>query len=255
MYRRRTSAARDEAKFACIEWIEGFHDRRRPHSSIGYRHPADVMADSREGWRREAVSWRHSVRNLDTLHSSRGAAFWAPRLVRPAPFLTKRLYGRGVASACRVQVFGFSGGGGALWGSLGGAAAPPGREGGPADGCPGSRDGRAPLRLPANHVRPLSDEFSSRSRIGRKRGPCGRLCVTQEVCSKRLFSTDLPTTSTAERPAPTTAGGRTPWVGRPRRRQAASAPLRAMALRNGPFGRGAAPCRRQARKRRFPSGL
>ena len=171
------------------------------------------------------------------------------------PFLTKRLYGRGVASACRVQVFGFSGGGGALWGSLGGAAAPPGREGGPADGCPGSRDGRAPLRLPANHVRPLSDEFSSRSRIGRKRGPCGRLCVTQEVCSKRLFSTDLPTTSTAERPAPTTAGGRTPWVGRPRRRQAASAPLRAMALRNGPFGRGAAPCRRQARKRRFPSGL
>ena len=45
MYRRRTSAARDEAKFACIEWIEGFHDRRRPHSSIGYRHPADVMAD------------------------------------------------------------------------------------------------------------------------------------------------------------------------------------------------------------------
>lgn len=45
MCRRRTSAARDEAKFACIEWIEGFHDRRRPHSSIGYRHPADVMAD------------------------------------------------------------------------------------------------------------------------------------------------------------------------------------------------------------------
>ena len=86
MYRRRTSAARDEAKFACIEWIEGFHDRRRPRSSIGYRHPADVMADSREGWRREAVSWRHSVRNLDTLHSSRGAAFWAPRLVRPALF-------------------------------------------------------------------------------------------------------------------------------------------------------------------------
>ena len=45
MHRRRTSAARDEAKFACVEWIEGFHDRRRPHSSIGYRHPADVMAD------------------------------------------------------------------------------------------------------------------------------------------------------------------------------------------------------------------
>ena len=45
MHRRRTSAARDEAKFACIEWVEGFHDRRCPHSSIGYRHPADVMAD------------------------------------------------------------------------------------------------------------------------------------------------------------------------------------------------------------------
>ena len=42
MHRRRTFAARDEAKFACIEWIEGFYDRRRPH---GYRHPADVMAD------------------------------------------------------------------------------------------------------------------------------------------------------------------------------------------------------------------
>ena len=45
MCRRRASAARDEARFACVEWIEGFHDRRRPHSSIGYRHPADVMAD------------------------------------------------------------------------------------------------------------------------------------------------------------------------------------------------------------------
>ena len=45
MHRRRTFATRDEAKFACIEWVEGFYDRRRPHSSIGYRHPADVMAD------------------------------------------------------------------------------------------------------------------------------------------------------------------------------------------------------------------
>ena len=45
MYHRRTSAARDEAKFACIEWIEGFHDRSRPHSAIGYRHPADLMAE------------------------------------------------------------------------------------------------------------------------------------------------------------------------------------------------------------------
>ena len=32
-------------KVACIDWIERFYNRSRPHSAIGYRHPADLMAE------------------------------------------------------------------------------------------------------------------------------------------------------------------------------------------------------------------
>ena len=41
---RRTFETRGEAKTACIGWIERFHNRSRPHSATGYRHPADLMA-------------------------------------------------------------------------------------------------------------------------------------------------------------------------------------------------------------------
>ena len=30
---------------ACIDWTERFYNRSRPHSAIGYRHPADLMAE------------------------------------------------------------------------------------------------------------------------------------------------------------------------------------------------------------------
>ena len=30
---------------ACIDWIERSCNRSRPHSAIGYRHPADLMAE------------------------------------------------------------------------------------------------------------------------------------------------------------------------------------------------------------------
>lgn len=58
MYHRRTFATRDEAKFACIDWMERFYNRSRPHSSIGYRHPAEVMDEFKK--RMEGVFERES---------------------------------------------------------------------------------------------------------------------------------------------------------------------------------------------------
>ena len=45
MYHRRTFETREEAKVACIDWIERSCNRSRPHSALGYRHPADLMAE------------------------------------------------------------------------------------------------------------------------------------------------------------------------------------------------------------------
>lgn len=58
MYHRRTFATRDEAEFACIDWMERFCNRSRPHSSIGYRHPAEVMDEFKK--RMEGVFERES---------------------------------------------------------------------------------------------------------------------------------------------------------------------------------------------------
>jgi transposase InsO family protein len=33
---------RADAQLDIVDWIEGFYNRRRMHSSIGYRTPADV---------------------------------------------------------------------------------------------------------------------------------------------------------------------------------------------------------------------
>ena len=44
MYHRRSFATRLEAKNAVIGFIEGYYNRRRPHSTIGYRVPAEAMA-------------------------------------------------------------------------------------------------------------------------------------------------------------------------------------------------------------------
>lgn len=43
MYRRETFRTRDEAKHAVIELIEVYYNRARPHSTIDYRIPAEVM--------------------------------------------------------------------------------------------------------------------------------------------------------------------------------------------------------------------
>ena len=43
MYYRESFATRDAAKRAVIEFIESYCNRRRPHSSIGYKVPAQVM--------------------------------------------------------------------------------------------------------------------------------------------------------------------------------------------------------------------
>lgn len=43
MYHRRSFATRDEARFAVIEFIESYYNRRRPHSSIGCKIPAEAM--------------------------------------------------------------------------------------------------------------------------------------------------------------------------------------------------------------------
>lgn len=43
MYYRKSFATRAQAKAAVIEFIESYYNRRRPHSSIGYKIPAEVM--------------------------------------------------------------------------------------------------------------------------------------------------------------------------------------------------------------------
>lgn len=45
MHCRRRFATGAEAGHAVVEFIEAYHNRRRPHSSIGYRVPAEAMAD------------------------------------------------------------------------------------------------------------------------------------------------------------------------------------------------------------------
>ena len=45
MYYRQSFATRDEAKMAVIEFIECYYNRKRPHSTIGYQVPAEVMED------------------------------------------------------------------------------------------------------------------------------------------------------------------------------------------------------------------
>lgn len=41
---RRSFPTRDSAKHAVIEFIEAYYNRRRPHSTIGYKVPAEAMA-------------------------------------------------------------------------------------------------------------------------------------------------------------------------------------------------------------------
>lgn len=43
MYYRESFATRDQAKMAVIDFIERYYNRSRPHSTIGYRVPAEVM--------------------------------------------------------------------------------------------------------------------------------------------------------------------------------------------------------------------
>ena len=44
MYHRRSSATRAQARFHVMQYIEVFYNRRRRHSTLGYRTPADVHA-------------------------------------------------------------------------------------------------------------------------------------------------------------------------------------------------------------------
>lgn len=44
VYYRRSFPTRDSAKHAVIEFIEAYYNRRRPHSAIGYKVPAEAMA-------------------------------------------------------------------------------------------------------------------------------------------------------------------------------------------------------------------
>lgn len=45
MYYRRSFPTRDSAKHAVIEFIEAYCNRRRPHSTIGYKVPAEAMEE------------------------------------------------------------------------------------------------------------------------------------------------------------------------------------------------------------------
>lgn len=43
MYHLESFATRDEARIASVEYVEGYYNRRRPHSTIGYEIPARKM--------------------------------------------------------------------------------------------------------------------------------------------------------------------------------------------------------------------
>ena len=45
MYHRQTFTTRAQARFAVADYIEVFYNRTRLHSTLGYRTPAEVMAD------------------------------------------------------------------------------------------------------------------------------------------------------------------------------------------------------------------
>ena len=45
MYYRQSFATRRRARFAVMQYIEVFYNRRRLHSTLGYRTPADVHAE------------------------------------------------------------------------------------------------------------------------------------------------------------------------------------------------------------------
>ncbi|WP_344687588.1 IS3 family transposase, partial [Microbacterium aurantiacum] len=45
MYHRRSFATRAQARFHVMQYIEVFYNRRRRHSTLGYRTPADVHAE------------------------------------------------------------------------------------------------------------------------------------------------------------------------------------------------------------------
>lgn len=45
MYYRRSFPTRNSAKHAVIEFIEAYYNRRRPHSTIGYKVPAEAMEE------------------------------------------------------------------------------------------------------------------------------------------------------------------------------------------------------------------
>lgn len=45
MYDLRAWATRDEARFAVVEFIEAYYNRARPHSSVGWRVPAELMGE------------------------------------------------------------------------------------------------------------------------------------------------------------------------------------------------------------------
>lgn len=44
MYYRRAFATRRQARFAVMQYIEVFYNRRRLHSALGYRTPAEALA-------------------------------------------------------------------------------------------------------------------------------------------------------------------------------------------------------------------
>ena len=83
---RRSFPTRESAKHAVVEFIEAHCNRRRPHSTIGYKMPAEAMGEFSERtalkpsspWSPDFSSSR--VRNLDTGHFARSAS---SRTARP----------------------------------------------------------------------------------------------------------------------------------------------------------------------------
>ena len=74
----RSFATRKEARLASAGYVEGYHDRRRPHSTIDYHIPERRWTHSSSAWtrwsrERRRCHWRHdygplAVRGVETVH-------------------------------------------------------------------------------------------------------------------------------------------------------------------------------------------
>ncbi len=73
MYSRQSFTTRARARFAVAEYIENFYNRQRLHSSLGYRTPAEALADHQTRQQPDQRHTRNCPRSLTQVTRGSGA--------------------------------------------------------------------------------------------------------------------------------------------------------------------------------------